>query len=186
MTTEFIPPAKRRGVVSRIAKPIGWRLGKSVATANTGDGRSSVGWSKRSRSGHFAGTCVPSSSTARPGRHVHRNHARPVRRRRPDDRRQLRPSPRGLVPDAVRAQRARGPCTETNPAHGGYAKPRDRGVLLAPCSPASPAAATTRSRAQRYSASSAGPFGNPSSTWFLIGVRVRARLHDVARTARVR
>jgi CubicO group peptidase (beta-lactamase class C family) len=124
MTTELIPPAKRRAMVSRIAKPIGWRLGQSAGYSEYA-GWQILGW-------------LVEAITERPLREVmreelleplglsdtfigmtHDQYVRVVPRIGVNC--DLRHH--GAFP--MLFERSERVCTETNPAHGGYANARD-------------------------------------------------------------
>jgi CubicO group peptidase (beta-lactamase class C family) len=124
VTTEFIPPAKRRAVVSGIAKPIGWRLGKSAGYSEYA-GWQILGW-------------LVEAITERPLREfmraelleplglsdtfigmTHDQYVRVVPRIGINcDLRRF-----GSFP--MLFERSERVCAETNPAHGGYTNARD-------------------------------------------------------------
>ena len=123
-TTEFIPPAKRRATVSRIEKPIGWRVGTSAGYSEYA-GWQILGW-------------LVEAITERPLREFMRDELlEPLglsntfigmthdQYDRVVPRIGINCDLRHLGSFPMLFERSARVCTETNPAHGGYSNARD-------------------------------------------------------------
>ncbi len=124
LPAELIAPAKRRAVVSRVAKPVGWRIGQSAGYSEYA-GWQILGWlvetiaDRPLRELMRAEVLEPLGLSDTFIGMTHDEYVRVVPRIGVNcDLRHL-----GSFP--MLFERSERVCTETNPAHGGYANARD-------------------------------------------------------------